>query len=261
MSSTNVSFVVVIPARYDSTRLPGKPLALIDKKPMVQWVYERSMAAGAERVIVATDDERVFKAVEAFNGEVCMTSKSHESGTERLAEVIKQYGFPANTIIVNVQGDEPMIPSANIKQLAQNLANTDSAKMATLAESIISENELNNPNVVKVVTDKNGLALLFSRAAIPFQRDPKSEQQTTQEIYPYLRHIGIYAYRAEFIEQYVSWPASQQEQVESLEQLRVLWNGENIHVDLAIEPPPAGVDTPEDLEQVRRLVASIKADL
>ena len=254
-------FIVVIPARYDSTRLPGKPLALIDSKPMVQWVYERSVAAGAKQVIVATDDQRVFDAVTAFGGEVCMTLKSHESGTERLAEVVNKYHFTDDTIIVNVQGDEPMIPSVNIKQLAENLTalKEQSVGMATLAESVCSYNELINPNVVKVVTDKDGLALTFSRSAIPFDREQfvkMSELPTLN--FPYLRHIGIYAYRASFINEYVSWPASQLEQVESLEQLRVLWQGKQIHVGMAIEPPPAGVDTPEDLEQVRRLVASLK---
>lgn len=251
------AFIVVIPARYDSSRLPGKPLADIDGKPMVQWVHERAVASGAEQVIVATDDGRVKKAVEAFGGEVCMTSADHESGTERLAEVINKYQLPEDTIVINVQGDEPMIPSVNISQLANNLAELDpqKVKMATLAEAICSETELQNPNVVKVVTDKNGLAMYFSRSAIPFDRDKKTDQNT----FPYLRHIGIYAYRAGFISQYVQWQPTALEQIESLEQLRVLYHGEAIHVAPAVEPPPAGVDTAEDLEQVRRLVASLKS--
>lgn len=250
------NFVVVIPARYESSRLPGKPLADIYGKPMVQWVYERAKACGAEQIIVATDDNRIKQAVEAFGGEVCMTSADHTSGTERLAEVVEKYQFSDDTIVVNVQGDEPMIPSVNISQVAQNLADMAEQQvgMATLAEPICSVAELNNPNVVKVVTDKDGLALYFSRSAIPFDRDG---DQTSLN-YGYLRHIGIYAYRAGFIKQYVSWPASQLEQIESLEQLRVLWQGEKIHVASAAEPPPAGVDTMEDLEQVRRLVASLK---
>lgn len=249
-------FVVVIPARYDSSRLPGKPLADIDGKPMVQWVYERAIASGAEQVIVATDDERIVTAVQSFGGEVTLTSKEHTSGTERIAEVINKYNFNDETIVVNVQGDEPMIPSANIKQLAANLAKFDKKDigMATLAESICSVSELENPNVVKVVTDKNGVALYFSRSAIPFDRDKKSDNLQ----FGYLRHIGIYAYRADFIRQYIAWPDSELEHIEALEQLRVLWQGHKIHVDEAIEPPPAGVDTPEDLEQVRRLVSSMK---
>jgi 3-deoxy-manno-octulosonate cytidylyltransferase (CMP-KDO synthetase) len=250
------SFKVIIPARYNSSRLPGKPLADIDGKPMVQWVYERAQASGADQVIVATDDVRVQKAVEAFGGEVCMTSANHESGTERLAEVIEQYGFSNEDIIVNVQGDEPMIPSANITQVANNLSNLAEQKvgMATLAESICSVVELANPNVVKVVTDQHGLALYFSRSVLPYDRDGSEGELN----YPYLRHIGIYAYRAGFIKEYVTWPASRLEHVESLEQLRVLWQGQDIHVAAAVEPPPAGVDTPEDLEQVRRLVSSLK---
>ena len=251
--SSSVKFVVVIPARYDSTRLPGKPLADIGGKPMVQWVYERAIASGAEKVIVATDDERVEQAVKNFDGEVRMTSKSHESGTERLAEVAEKYQFSDETIVVNVQGDEPMIPAVNITQVATNLAEAN-VGMATLAESICSEAELMNSNVVKVVTDKDGFALYFSRSAIPFDRDGEKGELN----YPFLRHIGIYAYTAGFIKEYVSWPSSQLEQIESLEQLRVLWQGEKIHVAAAIEPPPAGVDTPEDLEQVRRLVASLR---
>lgn len=265
MSKDKKNFIVVIPARYDSSRLPGKPLADIDGKPMVQWVYERSIASGAKQVIVATDDKRVEQAVLNFGGEVCMTSAQHTSGTERLAEVVSKYGLSDDEVIVNVQGDEPMIPSANISQVAQNLLNlTNSGDemlarkqvgMATLAESICSRSELANPNVVKVVTDKDGLALYFSRSAIPFDRDGDAEELN----YGYLRHIGIYAYTVGFIKQYVSWPASQLEQIESLEQLRVLWQGQSIHVATAVEPPPAGVDTAEDLEQVRRLVASLKS--
>ncbi|MDA8622455.1 3-deoxy-manno-octulosonate cytidylyltransferase [Psychrosphaera sp.] len=258
---TTHDFIVVIPARYDSTRLPGKPLAIIDDKPMVQWVYERGIASGASKVIVATDDQRVFDAVKDFGGEVCMTAKSHESGTERLAEVLEIYGFADDTVVVNVQGDEPMIPSVNIQQLAGNLLKlkNQNVGMATLSESICSYNELTNPNVVKVVTNKDGLALTFSRSALPYDREQFTKPADNINLtFPYQRHIGIYAYTAGFIKDYISWPTSELEQIESLEQLRVLWQGKNIHVDLAIEPPPAGVDTPEDLEQVRRLVASLK---
>lgn len=265
MPQEKKNFIVVIPARYDSSRLPGKPLADIGGKPMVQWVYERSIASGAKQVIVATDDKRVEQAVIDFGGEVCMTSPVHTSGTERLAEVIEKYNLADDEIIVNVQGDEPMIPSSNICQVADNLAQyllaaqtNPSAKtvgMATLAESICSRAELANPNAVKVVTDKDGLALYFSRSAVPFDRDGKEGELN----YGYLRHIGIYAYKAGFIKQYVSWPVSPLEQIESLEQLRVLWQGQSIHVAAAVEPPPVGVDTAEDLEQVRRLVASLKS--
>ncbi|EKO3405111.1 3-deoxy-manno-octulosonate cytidylyltransferase [Vibrio fluvialis] len=246
-----MSFTVVIPARYQSTRLPGKPLADIAGKPMVQWVYEQAMQAGAERVIIATDDARVEQAVLAFGGTVCMTSPDHQSGTERLAEVVKLMGIEDDHIIVNVQGDEPLIPPSIIRQVADNLA-ASQAPMATLAVEIRHEDEVFNPNAVKVVTDKDGYALYFSRATIPWDRDNFAKDKTV--VQPLMRHIGIYAYRAGFINTYIQWPASQLEKIECLEQLRVLWYGEKIHVAVALEAPPAGVDTPEDLDAVRRIV-------
>ncbi|MDO6707348.1 3-deoxy-manno-octulosonate cytidylyltransferase [Photobacterium sp. 1_MG-2023] len=247
-----MAFTVIIPARYQSSRLPGKPLADIAGKPMIQWVYEQACKAGATQVIVATDDQRIADAVKAFGGEVCMTRADHESGTERLAEVVEQYQLAADEIVVNVQGDEPMIPPSIIRQVADNLARSD-APMATLAVEIDHADEVFNPNAVKVVTDKNGYALYFSRASIPWDRDnfAKRPQEIHQNL---LRHIGIYAYRAGFINTYIRWEPSTLEKIESLEQLRVLWHGEKIHVDVAIEPPPAGVDTPEDLEKVRLLI-------
>ncbi len=218
-----MSFVVVIPARYASTRLPGKPLADIHGKPMVQHVVEKALQSGADRVIVATDDERVQQALQSTGVEVCMTSPDHQSGTERLAEVCRHYGFAADTIIVNVQGDEPLIPPAIIRQVADNLA-AATAPMATLSVPIKDAEEAFNPNAVKVVTDKDGYALYFSRASIPWDWDrfAKSHEQIGDH---YQRHIGIYAYRAGFIQRYVDWAPSVLEQVEALEQLRVLWFG------------------------------------
>ncbi len=248
-----MSFTVVIPARYQSTRLPGKPLADIGGKPMIQWVYEQSLLAGAERVIIATDDARVKQAVKAFGGTVCMTSPDHQSGTERLAEVVALMGIEDDHIIVNVQGDEPLIPPAIVRQVADNLA-ASNAPMATLAVEIDHESEVFNPNAVKVVTDKDGYALYFSRATIPWDRDNFASQDKTI-VQPLMRHIGIYAYRAGFINTYINWQPSQLEKIECLEQLRVLWYGEKIHVAVALEAPPAGVDTPEDLELVRSIVA------
>ncbi|HDX8364347.1 3-deoxy-manno-octulosonate cytidylyltransferase [Aeromonas veronii] len=248
-----MSFVVVIPARYASTRLPGKPLADIHGKPMVQHVVEKALQSGADRVIVATDDERVQQALQSTGVEVCMTSPDHQSGTERLAEVCRHYGFAADTIIVNVQGDEPLIPPAIIRQVADNLA-AATAPMATLSVPIQDAEEAFNPNAVKVVTDKDGYALYFSRASIPWDRDrfAKSHEQIGDH---YQRHIGIYAYRAGFIQRYVDWAPSVLEQVEALEQLRVLWYGEKIHVAQALEAPPVGVDTQADLEKVRAFLA------
>ncbi|MBL0458594.1 3-deoxy-manno-octulosonate cytidylyltransferase [Aeromonas enteropelogenes] len=259
-----MSFVVVIPARYASTRLPGKPLADIHGKPMVQHVVEKALQSGAERVIVATDDERVAQALApvaaGMGAEVCMTSPDHQSGTERLAEVCRHYGFAADTIIVNVQGDEPLIPPAIIRQVADNLA-AATAPMATLSVPIQDAEEAFNPNAVKVVTDKDGYALYFSRASIPWDRDRFAASDRAagshEQIGPhYQRHIGIYAYRAGFIQRYVDWAPSALEQVEALEQLRVLWYGEKIHVAQALEAPPVGVDTPADLEKVRAFLAS-----
>ena len=248
-----MSFTVVIPARYQSTRLPGKPLADIGGKPMIQWVYEQAKQAGADKVIVATDDHRVEEVVKAFDGEVCMTSPDHQSGTERLAEVVQKMNIADDQIIVNVQGDEPLIPPSIISQVAKNLANSI-APMATLGVEISDEAEAFNPNAVKVVMDKEGYALYFSRATIPWDRDNFSgEEKVISQ--PLLRHIGIYAYRAGFINTYINWQPSTLEKIESLEQLRVLWYGEKIHVDVAEEAPAAGVDTPEDLEAVRALVA------
>lgn len=249
-----MAFVVVIPARYASSRLPGKPLADIGGKSMVERVYQQALQSGANRIVVATDDERVAAVVDAFGGEVCMTRPEHNSGTERLAEVISKLALPAETVVVNVQGDEPFIPPLIIRQVAQNLAAQQKARMATLAVPLSDSSEISNPNIVKVVSDKDGYALYFSRSVIPFDRDGKFQQQLSQH---YRRHIGIYAYRAGFIQQYVSWPASTLEQIESLEQLRVLWQGEAIHVDTALQTPPVGVDTPDDLAHARRYATSL----
>ncbi|SHF71004.1 3-deoxy-manno-octulosonate cytidylyltransferase [Vibrio gazogenes] len=246
------AYTVVIPARYQSSRLPGKPLADIGGKSMIQRVYEQAIQSGAERVVVATDDERIEHAVKSFGGQVCMTGSEHESGTERLAEVVRKLSIPDDHIVVNVQGDEPLIPPAIITQVAENLA-SHNVPMATLAVEITDREEVFNPNVVKVVTDHQGYALYFSRASIPWDRDQYGQQQP--EIHtPLLRHIGLYAYRAGFIQTYIQWAPSQLEKIESLEQLRVLWYGEKIHVDVALETPPIGVDTEADLAHLRAII-------
>jgi len=248
-----MSFVAIIPARFASTRLPGKPLVDIHGKPMVVHVMERAMQSGADRVIVATDHPDVAAAVTAAGGEVCLTRPDHQSGTERLAEVIEQCQFADDTIIVNVQGDEPLIPPEIICQVANNLA-ASVAGMATLAVPIDSAEEAFNPNAVKVVRDAQGYALYFSRATIPWDRERFAQSHDTVGD-SLLRHIGIYAYRAGFIRRYVSWEPSQLEQIELLEQLRVLWYGEKIHVDVARTTPAVGVDTAEDLARVRAVLA------
>lgn len=248
-----MGFVAIIPARYASSRLPGKPLADIAGKPMVLHVMERAKESGATRVIVATDHADVQKAVENAGGEACLTRSNHQSGTERLAEVVELCGFADDEIIVNIQGDEPLIPPQIVRQVADNLAQQDLAKMATLAVPIQNAEEAFNPNTVKVVRDCQGYALYFSRATIPWERD-RFAQSRDHIGHVFLRHIGIYAYRSGFIRRYVNWAASELEHIEMLEQLRVLWYGEKIHVDVANVVPGAGVDTPEDLEAVRYMM-------
>ena len=251
-------FTVVIPSRFGSTRLPGKPLLMIAGKPMVQHVWEQACKSSAQRVVVATDDARIVEACKAFGAEVLMTRTDHESGTDRLAEVVTQLGLASDAIVVNVQGDEPLIPPQVIDQVAVNLAahsEASMASMATLAEPIEDVETLFNPNVVKVVSDINGLALTFSRATLPWARDDFARQPGALPAgVPYRRHIGIYAYRAGFLHDFVGWGPCWLENTERLEQLRALWHGVRIHVADVLEAPPAGVDTLEDLERVRRLL-------
>lgn len=239
-------FIVVIPARYASIRLPGKPLAMIGGKPMIQHVYERALMADPKQVVVATDDERVEKAVKLFGGDVCMTRKDHVSGSDRLAEVCEKLLLKSDTIVVNVQGDEPFISPENIRQVAENLNRHTAFPMATLSTPITESEEVFNSNVVKVVADEQGKALYFSRAPIPWQRGA-FEEQRVQEIEYCQRHIGIYAYRAGFLADYVKMAPAMIERMESLEQLRVLAHGHSIHVEQASEAPGLGVDTQEDL--------------
>ena len=245
-----MSFTVIIPARYSSSRLPRKPLLDIAGKPMIQHVWEKAQQAGANRVIIATDHPEIEAVAHAFGAEVCMTSTAHNSGTERLAEVIEKMAIADNEIIVNVQGDEPLIPPVIVAQVAENLDKYQ-VNMATLAVKLNTKEELFNPNAVKTLTDQHGFALYFSRAPIPFARDDAFVASQN-----YLRHIGIYAYRAGFVKQYVAWQPTTLEQLESLEQLRALWYGEKIHLELAKEVPQVGVDTAEDLERVRAILSA-----
>jgi len=251
-----VQFRVVIPARYASSRLPGKPLADIGGRPMVLRVLERALQAGAASVVVATDDIRVQQAVEAAGHQALMTSPDHQSGTERLVEVAETLGWPDDTLVVNVQGDEPLIDPQLIREAARQLVLHDDAVMATLAHPIHDHADFINPNVVKVVTDENGYALYFSRAPIPWPRDAFATQQTMPHEIGALRHIGLYAYRAGFLRTYAGLASSPLERHEMLEQLRVLWHGYRISLGISPTAPAPGVDTPEDLERVRRLFAS-----
>jgi 3-deoxy-manno-octulosonate cytidylyltransferase (CMP-KDO synthetase) len=253
----NSAFTVVIPARYASSRLPGKPLQDIAGKPMIQHVWEQACKSSARQVVVATDDARIVEACHAFGAGVLLTRVDHNSGTDRLAEVAAALGLAPDAIVVNVQGDEPLIPPAIIDQVAANLAANPQAAIATLAEPIDDLAALFNPNVVKVVSDRNGLALTFSRAPLPWARDALavSREQLPANV-PYRRHIGIYAYRAQFLHDFVAWGPCWLEDTECLEQLRALWHGVRIHVADALQAPPAGVDTQEDLERVRRLLGA-----
>ena len=249
-------FRVVIPARYASSRLPGKPLADIGGQPMVLRVLERALQAGAESVVVATDDARVQQAVEAAGYQALMTSPDHQSGTERLVEVAETLGWHDDTLVVNVQGDEPLIDPLLIREAARQLLLHDDAVMATLAHPIHDHADFINPNVVKVVADEAGYALYFSRAPIPWPRDAFSAQQPMPHELGALRHIGLYAYRVGFLRTYASLVSSPLERYEMLEQLRVLGHGYRISLGITPLAPAPGVDTPEDLARVRSLFAA-----
>lgn len=253
-----MAFTVIIPARYSSSRLPGKPLADIGGYPMIRHVWNRAAESDAQRVVVATDNADVLSGCEQFGAEAVMTDADHASGTDRLEEVVRLLGLEDDAIVVNVQGDEPLIPPALINQVAAALEGNPDAAIATLCERITSAGDLFNPNVVKVVMDDAGRALYFSRAPIPWARGVFDDDQARNELpetTDYYRHIGIYAYRVSLLRQFVDWRPAPLEQTESLEQLRALWHGARIQVAVAHETPPAGVDTPEDLERVRRAIA------
>jgi 3-deoxy-manno-octulosonate cytidylyltransferase (CMP-KDO synthetase) len=246
-------FHVVIPARHASTRLPGKPLADIHGRPMVVRVLERASRAGARSVCVATDHPDVFDAVRACGGDVLMTRADHPSGTDRLAEVVEARAWADDDIVVNVQGDEPLIEPELIRGVAAALAAAPDAAVATAAHPLADADALFNPNVVKVVCDAAGFALYFSRAPIPWARDAFAlNRAQLPDGLPVLRHVGIYAYRVAFLRRYADLAPSPLEHWEALEQLRVLWHGYRIAVSRIENAPAAGVDTQEDLERVRR---------
>lgn len=243
--------LIVIPARYDSTRLPGKPLCDVAGKTLLQRVYELAQAAGAARAIIATDDERIVSAAHAFGAETYMTSAAHRSGTERIAEVAHGLGLAENELVVNLQGDEPLIPKGLAGQVAAMLRAHPEAVMATAMYPIAEETALRDPNCVKVVCDQRGYALYFSRAPIPWGARLAVDAVGGRAY----RHIGIYAYRAGFLQRYVTWTPCALEEIERLEQLRVLWYGERIVACESAEPPGPGVDTAADLERVRQIFA------
>ena len=252
-----MGFHVLIPARYASTRLPGKPLLDIAGQPMIQHVWQRAQESGASSVTIATDDTRIAESAEAFGAAVCMTRTEHSSGSERLAEACAQLGLAEEAIVVNLQGDEPLMPPALLSQVAGALQAEPQLEMATLCARIDTAEELFDPNVVKVVRDAQQRALYFSRAPIPWDRDGfAANRQVLPSYGSFFRHLGIYAYRVGFLQRYVAQAPSALEGIESLEQLRVLWYGGRIHVAEALALPGPGVDTPEDLERVRASLGS-----
>lgn len=248
-------YSIVIPARFAATRLPGKPLREIAGKPLLQHVYECAQSTRADRVIIATDDVRIQKVAEAFGADVCMTSTEHRSGTQRSLEVIDKRGIGDEEIIVNLQGDEPLMPAVCIDQVANLLEDNPDAQMSTLATPILFDDAVFDSNIVKVVLNARGHALYFSRAPIPWHQG-SFEQGRVNPVYKdnCLRHIGMYAYRAGYIREYVALATSPLEEIESLEQLRVLWHGGNIVVGVAEQVPGPGVDTEKDIEEIRLLL-------
>ena len=243
-----MSFNIVIPARYGSTRLPGKALLPIAGKPLVAWVWERAMDAGASGVVVATDDKRIADEMMSRGAEVIMTRTDHLSGTDRLAEVSERLNWADDAIVVNLQGDEPLMPVANIRRVAAILEENPEAGIATLME-LLDRSEADEPSVVKVVASESGRALYFSRSCIPAERGDSAPA-------PVFRHVGLYGYRAGFLRQFVGWAPALAELSESLEQLRALANDVWIQVESAPEPVPAGVDTEADLEAMRERMAT-----
>ena len=237
-------FIVVIPARFGSSRLPGKPLADIGGRPMLAWVYEQALQSGAGSVLIATDDERIVAACRGFDAPVELTASHHESGTDRIAELAERLGWAEDRIVVNVQGDEPLLPPSLISQVAELLSQDPDAALATLATPIQSHEEWQDKDLARVIIDRNGRALYFSRAPIPWPREGGTP--------PALRHVGLYAYRVHALMQIAATPPCELERLERLEQLRALWLGMKIIVAEACEAPPRGVDTEADLDAVRK---------
>jgi len=239
-----MAFNVLIPSRFASTRLPGKPLLEAGGKPLVQWVYEAARRSAADRVVIATDDERIMAAAQAFGAEACLTSGDHASGTDRICEAAELLGLDADEVIVNLQGDEPQMPGSLIDQVAGSLARSG-ASIATAAHAIGDPAELDNPNVVKVVCNRGGNAMYFSRSGIPYPR----QLQPDGMVY---RHLGIYAYRYGYLREFTGRAPTVLERTECLEQLRALEYGDRIAVHITDSAPPSGIDTPGDLERFRR---------
>lgn len=254
-----MKFQVFIPARYTSTRLPAKMLADIHGKPLIQHTYERAIASGATRVIIATDSLKIQAACAKFNAEVCMTSEGHTTGTDRIAEAARILELADDDLIINLQGDEPGMPPAFLQQLAQALAKNSQIEMATACVPLNSLEQVFDPNIVKAVLDQTGNALYFSRAPIPWDREGFGvTPRIISSALPYYRHLGLYAFRNRFLQRFVQWQPAPIEKVELLEQLRALYYGVRIHATIINQMPPLGVDTPADLEAARRYLVNAK---
>lgn len=241
-------FRVVIPARYASNRLPGKPLLTFRHKPIIEHVYENACKSEAESVLIATDDERIAEAAVKFNAQVCMTNANHLSGTDRIAEAVDIQNWDEDQIIVNLQGDEPQMPAINIKQVAELLMRQQTASIATLSHPINSIQDYNDPNIVKVTKNTKGRALYFSRSSIPYLRDVDVNMLKNNEV---LMHVGIYAYRINYLRQFIALPQSTLEKIEKLEQLRALENGHEIAIAKCKENPGIGIDTMQDYHRLQ----------
>lgn len=255
---TNLAFRVVVPARYAATRLPGKPLADLAGEPMVQHVWRQAMRSDALEVVIATDDVRIQEVAQSFGAKVIMTAASHPSGTDRIAEVTQICRWPADAVVVNVQGDEPLLPPEVINQVAELLAAQPECEMATLCEPLTDHSELFDSNLVKVVSDERGRALYFSRAPVPWIKQAGNQAQVPLPADTFYRHLGIYAYRVGLLQAFTQWPVARLEQTESLEQLRILAKGVGIAVAPTCRPTPGGVDTEADLARIRAKLEEAK---
>jgi 3-deoxy-manno-octulosonate cytidylyltransferase (CMP-KDO synthetase) len=252
-----MEFKVVIPARYESSRLPGKVLMDIHGKSMLAHVYERAVESGADQIIVATDDDRIRDEAKRLNAEVCMTAHDHPTGTHRIAEAVAAYEWDDKDVIVNLQADEPMVDPRLIKQVAEDLVTHDNVQVATVCEPITDMKSMFDPAVVKVVLNHRGYAMYFSRAPIPYDRSSFADwpEHASAKVSTHChKHLGLYAYRVGFLPKYLEWEGCPEESLEVLEQLRVLWYGAKIHVAITKKQSNIGVDTPEDLEKVRLLM-------
>jgi 3-deoxy-manno-octulosonate cytidylyltransferase (CMP-KDO synthetase) len=254
-----MDFHVVIPARLNSSRLPGKVLLDLAGKPVIQYVYENAIQSGAESVVVATDDAQIAEVAEGFGATVCMTASDHQSGTERISEAVEALELDASDVIIGLQADEPLLPHNLIRLLAEDLIEHDNVKIASLCAPINTTEELFNPNVVKVVLNKRNYAMYFSRSSMPWDRDSFADKSSAKLSAQHYKHIGVYGYRACFLQDYLGWSACPLESIEHLEQLRILWNGGRIHMNVCKTTIPPGIDTEEDYVAVSKLMKKSKS--